>query len=220
MDTFEANGARFIAADDMIVKWCRKNRREFEPETTAFIFAVLKEHGGAFVDVGASTGWFSIPAALRGADVVSVECNPRVFARLGENIGLNEGAGERIVSYCAAASRRSGEATFFSNPALPLTSGGSIQAATCAGPIRETVTTVTLDSLSLAGVSLMKIDVEGHELAALDGAAELIKESRPALVLEANTRSHREQLEHWLTLNGYDWEAADQRNMLCRPLPL
>lgn len=216
MSSFEANGARFIAENDMIVRWCRKEQRPFEPETTAFIFDVMKD-GGQFVDVGAATGWFSIPLALRGCRSVAFEPNCRVFDRLKANIALNE-VEALVEAMPVAVSNTMGTATFWHNPDVPLTSGGSIEAPTCRRPLQETVRTVTLD-MALVGLvaKLIKIDVEGHERLVLDGARRVIAEHRPHLVLEANTPAAHDILAAWLDENGYTWTAADERNMLCRP---
>lgn len=46
------------------------------------------------------------------------------------------------------------------------------------------VAAVALDELGLEGVRLVKLDVEGHEAEALDGARETIERDRPFLVLE------------------------------------
>jgi hypothetical protein len=48
-----------------------------------------------------------------------------------------------------------------------------------------------LDTLARAGrlrrpIALMKLDAEGHEAAVLDGAAELVSEDRPYLLIELN----------------------------------
>jgi FkbM family methyltransferase len=48
----------------------------------------------------------------------------------------------------------------------------------------------TIDSLSLSDVGFIKIDVEGHESATLEGAIQTIKTSRPNLLIEAEER-HR-----------------------------
>jgi hypothetical protein len=47
---------------------------------------------------------------------------------------------------------------------------------------------VTIDSLGLENVTFMKIDVEGHEIAALRGAADTIKRDRPRLFVEVEQR--------------------------------
>ena len=46
----------------------------------------------------------------------------------------------------------------------------------------------TLDSYRFEGVSLIKIDVEGHEYSAIEGAAATIASSRPALLVEIEQR--------------------------------
>lgn len=215
MDTFEANGARFAAENDMIVRWCRQTGRPFEPETTRWMLARLAERAGAFVDVGAATGWFAIPIALSGRLVVAIEANARVFRRLAANAALN---GAVIEAHPVAASDRSGEAVFRYNGSLPLTSGGSLEQPIVNRPKSETVPTERLDVLvGERPVALVKIDVEGHELPVLAGAQKLIAASRPHLVLEANTGGHRAALAAWCDKNAYAWERADDRNMLCSP---
>jgi FkbM family methyltransferase len=55
---------------------------------------------------------------------------------------------------------------------------------------RFKVATRTIDSFEFSDVGLMKIDVEGHELAVLNGAKDTIKRCRPILIIEAEER-HR-----------------------------
>lgn len=219
-DIHEANGARFIAKDDMIVRWERAEGRPFEPETTGWLFMSLALRPGWLVDVGAATGWFAIPAALSHVRVIAVEPNPAVRDRLRQNMAENALVEpDEITVVPAAASAGAGTATFWHNPNVPLTSGGSIECPTCNRPSQITVPTVALDTVC-AGleVALIKIDVEGHEMSVLAGAEATIARCRPYLVLEANTDAHREQLAGWLAAHGYSWERADERNMLCTPL--
>jgi FkbM family methyltransferase len=48
----------------------------------------------------------------------------------------------------------------------------------------------TLDSLSLKDIAAIKIDVEGHEGAVLDGASETIVRERPVVIVEIEERHH------------------------------
>lgn len=207
--------ATWLAEDDQIVKWIRRTGRKFEPVTTPWMLErMLEDPRGAYVDVGASTGWFAIPLALRGYDVIAFECNARAIARLKANCELNDAT---ITLHEAAATSKCGEVTFTYNPRLPLTSGGSLEHV-AANRARETVRAITLDSVIDRPVRLLKIDVEGHEIAVLQGAAETIATSRPALVLEANTPRHERDLMDWCARNRYTWQCADERNLLCLPV--
>lgn len=215
-DLHDANGCRFIAADDMIVRWLRrKPSRKFEPVTTEWMFDVMTSREGAYVDVGASTGWFVVPMAKAGHAVVAFEPNPNAFERLTQNCALN---GAEADLRHAAVSDTEGKATLFANGLLPLTSGGSLNKEDCICPTTQfDVDAVTIDAAVTKPVALMKIDVEGHELPALRGAQDVIKNDRPHLVLEANTAQHKAALAAWLDVNGYTYADADERNMLCSP---
>lgn len=206
-------GATWLAADDMIIRWIRQTGRKFEPVTTPWMLEQMASRQGAYVDVGASTGWFAVPMAKRGYRVIAFECNARSAQRLKDNCALN---GVEIVLHEAAASNRVGKAVFTHNPRLPLTSGGSLEYVR-ANRATDDVSCVTLDSVIDEPVALLKIDVEGHEMAVLAGAADLIARSRPALVLEANTAQHEADLTAWLRAHGYTWTNADERNLLCLP---
>lgn len=215
-------GVRFYAENDMIIRWMRAENLPFEPETGAWMAAqILKLPSGKrrhFVDVGASTGWYTIPMALNLAKVTAFEPNARVLIRLKENLELNECA-EGVAVRQVAVSSKSGTAVFYHNPLVPLTSGGSIEAPTCRGPLREEVETVTLDEeFADIPVGMIKVDVENHELAVLQGAREVIARDKPFLILEGNTDALRLQLAGVVHAMGYDVDFADVRNLVCTPL--
>jgi FkbM family methyltransferase len=211
--TDDTLGTPLLAADDMIVRWLRDTGDRFEPTTTLWMLDQLQRREGAFVDVGASTGWFAVPFAARGFRVIAFECNRRSIQRLKDNCALN---GVEIVLHEAAASASRGEAVFRHNGRLPLTSGGSLEPVS-ANVVAEMVPCVALDDVIDEPVSVLKVDVEGHEMAVLAGAARVVARSRPALVLEANTDAHLKPLAAWCAVNDYTWARADTRNMLCLP---
>lgn len=218
-DLHEANGARFLARNDQIVTWERRTGQPFEPVTTAWMRAALASRAGAFVDVGASTGWFAIPFALAGREVHAFDCNRRVAKRFRENAALN---GASLAFTECAIGDTDGETTFWHHPHIPLTSGGSIAAPATRSAVAETVRVACLDNALPDGceVALLKVDVEGHEVAVMQGARATLARCRPHLVLEANTSGHRKALAAWLAdFGGYVIEAddADGRNLLCNP---
>lgn len=218
MTIFEANGCSFIAKDDMIVSWLLHDpSREFEPQTTAWMKRVMGSGKGCFVDVGASTGWFSIMMAKLGYDVEAFEPNPMAVDRLAENAELNS-VGLTVTK--AAVSSSSGSATLYHNAGLPLTSGASLNLADCLAPTgRMNVQTVRLDDelVYARPPRLIKVDVEGHEVDVLEGARGVIGLFRPHLVLEANSDAKRHELVNWIRDHRYTHEVADERNLLCSP---
>jgi hypothetical protein len=50
----------------------------------------------------------------------------------------------------------------------------------------NTIPQVTIDSLLLPACNFIKIDVEGDELAVLEGAAETIRKFKPIMCIESN----------------------------------
>jgi FkbM family methyltransferase len=152
----------------------------FEPELARL--AAWAPRGGTAVDVGAWYGpWTArlLPLADR---VVTIEANP-AMARL-----LRAGLpGGEIVE--AAASDRAGTATLW----LPGGGRGAEGLASLEHPTERSVTvpTLTIDSLGLTGVRLIKVDVEGHEAAALRGAEQTIRRDSPLLLVELETRHQR-----------------------------
>jgi hypothetical protein len=66
----------------------------------------------------------------------------------------------------------------------------------------STIRTITLDSLELARIDLIKIDVEGMELDAVDGAAASLARCRPVLIVES-IKTDKEKLRGVLERLGY-----------------
>lgn len=215
-DLFQAHGAYFYAQDDMIVRHIRSGKGAFEPYTAQWIFEKISADG-LFVDVGASTGWYTVPVAMRGKQVVAFEPLPNSRRRLVENIALNN-VTDMVAVIAAAVSDVSGTSEFGFNPRLPLTSGASLIKDVGGNTASMVVNTITVDEVIDASVSVLKVDVEGAECLVLDGAQNTIMSSRPFMVLEANTREHAEALAPKLQALGYEWKFADKRNMLCTPL--
>jgi FkbM family methyltransferase len=147
----------------------------YGPQETRLLRALLQP-GMTVADVGANWGYFTLLAASlvgsRGR-VLALEPEPRLFQLLDENVRLNDLS--QVTAFRAAATDRS-------NVRLPLrifdeSSGNwgvSSVASSFVGETRE-VDGRSLDGLmtelGLSTIDLVKIDVEGHELAVLAGMA-------------------------------------------------
>jgi len=178
---------------------------------TVFIDRWL-EPGEVFVDVGANLGYFTLVGANavgRAGRVHSFEPEPRNMALLRRNLALNRF--DQVVCHQVAVGAAPGSA------ALSL-SEANLGAHHLAGP-REghegiRVRLVTLDE-ALAGeprpVKLIKIDIQGGELDALDGAEALLARQarRPAVIMELNPTTLEqadpglERLQAFVLRHGY-----------------
>lgn len=158
-----------------------------EPETYRFVRSVLRP-GMTFVDAGANLGFYTLLAATlvgpSGA-VYSYEPTPETFERLASNVRLN--GRTNVTLHHAALADRAGIGRLWemrrSNHGMNTLINGYGDGRDL-GP----VTTATIDeSLSASGarrVDLMKLDVEGAELAVVRGASRTLADARPVLIIE------------------------------------
>jgi FkbM family methyltransferase len=214
MEIFEYKGIKFIRKNDLIVDRLIKEKQDFEKKTTDWLMSHLQREK-TFVDVGHSTGWFSMLAAKTGCKVIGFEPMDIAYNRALENMRLNE---LDYTIHNAAVSDSTGETKIYFNPTVPITTGASLDSSVRSKLNTKfaTVKTVRLDDLLMdEEISLIKIDVEGHELNVLKGAENIIQKCKPNLVLEANDDHHLKILENWLKEYSYTYEIADERNMLC-----
>lgn len=142
----------------------------------------LRQHlrpGGVMFDIGANVGFFTLFASqLVGTEgsIVAFEPLPDSLAWLRRHVAVNSARNVRIVE--AAVSDRSGK--------RPFAPAASNAMGRLAGDGTFEVDVVTLDeyvSEAPRAPDLLKIDVEGEEVAVLRGASELLGRHRPALVV-------------------------------------
>ncbi len=155
----------------------------------------LLDPGEVFWDVGANVGYFSLVAAVALANrgqVVALEPGQNAATRLRENIALNPYSNIKV--YQLAASDTAGEARLYLAPDLADSSASLFMPGQSQGGY-ETCRTVPLDRLlreeALPGPQLLKMDVEGAELAALKGAAALLDNFSPLLLIEMEEKNLR-----------------------------
>lgn len=164
----------------------------FELRALALYRKILKP-GDIVIDVGANVGAHTLPLATLvgpGGKVHAVEPTDYAFAKLLDNIALNPGLAARIVAHHAliagADDAQIPEAIYSSWPldrqdGVHVGHGGRLHATSGS-------TTSTLDklvsTLGRRSLALLKIDVDGAELAVLEGGAETLRQMRPKIMIE------------------------------------
>ncbi len=163
--------------------------------------------GGTAVDVG---GWFGPWTArlLRRADrVVTIEADPGLARLLRRAFPA-----ARVVA--AAASDEPGRTTLWSPASGALVGISSVERAE---GVPTSVPRVRIDDLEVSDVRFIKLDIEGHELAALRGAQGVIRRDLPVLLLELEAR--HQPIEPVLSLlEGWGYGASVLVDGRWRPL--
>jgi len=117
-----------------------------------------------------------------------------VHARLARNVTLNR-LGARVRLHSEALSDRAGTATLYGSDDMSSLNQG-VNTGRQAAPVDVPLARLD-DVLGVEGapISLVKIDVQGHELEVLRGAEAVISRHRPALILEHEDDLYRSASE-------------------------
>jgi FkbM family methyltransferase len=165
---------------DHIGRMIRANRQFYELDVLMKC-RELYLPGSAVIDVGANIGNHAVFfGAFLNAPVYAFEPYQANHDLLEMNIVANRLEGQ-VISACVAIGDGDGVGSLHPGPCSNL---GTTRVAFGAGevPVRS------LDSLSISGpIGLLKVDVEGAEVAVLRGATALIRAWQPDIVVEAGT---------------------------------
>ncbi len=159
----------------------------------AFLGSIVKSEDRA-IDIGGNRGVYAYRLWRLGARVEVFEPNP-ACSNVLEAWAIGK---PRVKVHTVALSSRPGSATLH----IPVDESGVEHDASASiehrgsTPVRDQLVALrTLDSYGFNGVTLIKIDVEGHENSVLEGAARTLWSSRPALLIEIEQRHHSKPLD-------------------------
>lgn len=159
-----------------------------EPEVQQFLASVLRP-GQVYYDVGANVGFFAVIAArIMGpsGQVVCFEPLPANARQIEYNARLNHFPNITVRSEALGGSNRTEVFQTSLEPTWGMLSTVGKAPEQSSGQISVEVR--TLDSLCKAGgvpaPDVIKMDIEGAEAEALQGAMETLTRSRPLLVIE------------------------------------
>jgi FkbM family methyltransferase len=171
--------------------------------------------GVVAIDCGANIGIHTVEwaAAMTGwGSVLAIEAQERIYYALAGNIAINNCF--NAIAVHGAVSSESGILTIPNPDYLVPASFGSLELRQ--GSRNEfigqridytentaTIRKLALDEFNLPRLDLIKIDIEGMELEALEGAKETIKSSHPMMLIE-KLKTDAGQLRQVLTDYGYE----------------
>ena len=144
--------------------------------------------GGTILDVGANIGVYTVACARAAGDrghVIALEPGPRTFEKLTRTcawLGL-----ANVTTLQAAAGRTNGPVGFVSYH-----SGLDVQQHLADTRLHEPGERLQVESRRLddvcgpevGAVTLLKLDIQGHEIGALEGAERILSNGRAHLIVE------------------------------------
>lgn len=144
-----------------------------------------------FICVGANRGWYPLAfgSKNKNARIYAFECNSSIYRDLSENISKNRNQ-SRLSKFAI------GDHFGDSNLYMPLDGNDGMSTLYPVGKQRvdasfiERVEVTTLDTclkgVTTLGRVLLLMDIEGSEMKALRGAAQLLRDNSPVLIIEVN----------------------------------
>lgn len=150
--------------------------------------------GDTFIDIGANHGSFSILASRivgKNGIVIAVEPQPRMAHVIRKSLEMNAIGPYRVLE--TATGDSDGETEFL----IPVDTSGSAGVFRTHSAMHKhkkiKVPIGRFDRLTdwkqFPGNVFLKLDIEGSEMAFLNGAAEMIRHRKPVLLMEINPKS-------------------------------
>lgn len=178
-------------------------RERFTSDEPEFSFlGELLRRGDVAIDVGANVGAYTRRMACvveNAGHIIAIEPIRQTFQILSSNTWDLP----NVTLLNAAASYQAGWASM----EVPHVDGiENFYRASITPTGRWQLRTMTLDSLELDRVALIKIDTEGHELEVLQGAETLLLRHRPILIIETGIDGRAVQ---WLRHHGYEFRCLE-----------
>jgi FkbM family methyltransferase len=172
------------------VGWTCFEQGAWEPQVEKLLRSLLTS-GDVAVDIGATLGYFAAVMSQcvgRAGRVFAFEPVPATFHRLSLCQEFNNFS--QLTALPLALGSANGQVEIRYDPSQA--GCASIHQTELVGAARsESVRVARLDDLVSRGEvsppTVIKVDVEGHEHAALCGAAETIRRFRPSIIFEYNT---------------------------------
>lgn len=188
--------------------WLRQYLQDKVFDQDASFFRHYLKPGDICVDVGANVGFFTLlSSALVGPSgkVYAFEPNPQVYKYLEANLALNQA--KNVISYNIAI----GDKDIDARLSVPRKKDDHGYITSDNRGLEIPISMKKLDSMDIenGSISLIKLDIEGYEKFALEGAHNLLKNAKCVYfeALSLNTERYGYTISDLLNIlkeNGFD----------------
>ena len=204
----EGLGQFYVDSVPDSIKW-HLQRGIYWESTIGNLVKEFTQPGTVAIDLGAHIGIHTLTMAKKVGNkglVIAFEPQWKIFRELYHNVSLNNCSDNVVLLRNAVGDTEGLVEMSIRNPTneggTPIGKGG------------DKAYMVTLDSLNLNQVSLIKMDVESYELKVLEGAKETLLRNKPIIIFEilggvdldtcqGNNRENYEAVLQFLTSLGY-----------------
>jgi len=217
-----------IEIDDADSLGLLANRGNFEPQETALCRALIKA-GDRVLDIGANIGYYTLlfcDLVSPGGMVIAVEPDPTNFSLLARNLSSQVANGSTQLHQVALGSTSGNAQLFLADESSGL---HRLYSSVCCGTKSTEVSVILGDSLALAPLDFIKIDIEGFEPEALKGLSQTIAHSpnlkilcefSPLSLLEAGCspasflKTMKEAGFNLVTFSENQWKESDCEELI------
>ena len=152
--------------------------------------------GSAVLDIGANYGQMSVllskfMAGKGDGQLYAFEAEPFVGDVLQRNIAIN--GCSNVVIVMGAVHKIAGEQLVFPEPDFKRFDSYGSYGIDPNAAVGRTVETITIDDLDIQGaISFIKVDIQGSDLFALQGARKTIMKNKPVIIFEFEEQFQQE----------------------------
>lgn len=156
----------------------------YEPDLTFFLTSVLKDRKGTFIDVGGHIGRYTTLMAKRDWKVFTFEPIKINYDVILSNLKLNHCDSSATIHNVGLGNTKSTETIYFNPKEMGEASLIKQDTQNAEAQIQIVRFDDYMQNKSYDDLTMVKIDVEGHEESVLNGMMEFLKTEKPLLIIE------------------------------------
>lgn len=163
----------------------------WEIESIHFFWRICKKSSGVILDIGAQIGSYTLLSTRLKNPFIAFEPHPDAFRLLEVNLDLNREnnkAAKVSLENLAVSKSNEGSILKIDTNHQGLSNIGFSQKRMKPN-LQVPVQTIQIDQLSIENIFAIKMDIEGGEYDAIQGAIETLIASKPILFIERNTEN-------------------------------